>query len=412
MVGMVILCLCLSGVMLWGACAIARIRLGLVGAMLFTLMAIVPFNLMAIFPLMRTMGAVLFLNGLLLLAATVICLAVRAGPNAYRRAAIEATVVSYVLSVLMVGISWTEFRERAERVQQLQKVYPLESLADRLSYESEVESGWRQQSPDVVLSPEAASRLVDLEERLSAFGGDRRGMLALLHVQTRSRFVLAQGFGVGRMATVRKESLEFDDAEPIPLSAAPEEDSLLYDVDATPREPMDAPLDDHRRRAELSSMHLDGLEDFFDSQAMGYVKDRDHVSGFEPHGFRKTHLMEFDDEADVKWQVTRLELVSLLKYESPAVYVSSHLPRMDELADASTRTLTSFEERALGKLRSDDNIVVEYGANRIWMVGSLRAGGMCIECHTVERGELLGAFSYELHRTPPISQNTATGPAT
>jgi len=52
--------------------------------------------------------------------------------------------------------------------------------------------------------------------------------------------------------------------------------------------------------------------------------------------------------------------------------------------------------QALDRLRSDD------APNRIRMVGSLRAGKDCMECHSVRRGELLGAFSYELVPVRPV----------
>ena len=36
------------------------------------------------------------------------------------------------------------------------------------------------------------------------------------------------------------------------------------------------------------------------------------------------------------------------------------------------------------------------------MLGSLRATKECLQCHRVEHGALLGAFSYELLRDPQI----------
>ena len=40
--------------------------------------------------------------------------------------------------------------------------------------------------------------------------------------------------------------------------------------------------------------------------------------------------------------------------------------------------------------------------NRIEMLGALRATKQCMQCHQVPSGTLLGAFSYELRRDPPI----------
>ena len=143
-------------------------------------------------------------------------------------------------------------------------------------------------------------------------------------------------------------------------------------------------------------MHDGGLEDFFDTERMGYVKDQHHVVGFEPHRFLAVPKLPEREPATSHWQVVRLELVSLLKHETPVAYVSNHLPQMDKLKDAATRPLNGFEQGAIDRLRTDEDLVIDESPNQIRMVGSLRAGKNCLECHSVRRGELLGAFSYEL----------------
>jgi len=90
-------------------------------------------------------------------------------------------------------------------------------------------------------------------------------------------------------------------------------------------------------------------------------------------------------------------------------YVSKNLPQMDELRDAQTRPLDDFEQHALDRLRSDEDLVIDDAPNRIRMVGSLRAGKDCLECHSVRRGELLGAFSYELIGGRPIPVRAEPG---
>src|SRR5262249_61836230 len=97
-----------------------------------------------------------------------------------------------------------------------------------------------------------------------------------------------------------------------------------------------------------------------------------------------------------RWAVERLELVGLLKYEEPVVYLSDYLPRMDELRDAPTRPLDAFEQEALAALRGGQDLMVQDGPDRMRMLGSLRAAKQCLRCHRVEHGELLGAFSYRL----------------
>jgi hypothetical protein len=122
--------------------------------------------------------------------------------------------------------------------------------------------------------------------------------------------------------------------------------------------------------------------------------------------------LDGSDSDKEAWQVARLELVSLLKFSEPAVYLSDELPNMERLTSVPTRPLNAFERDALVKLRTDEDLVVRYSASTIRMLGSLRAGTNCLECHSVQRGELLGAFSYELRRTPPAPAPAKTPPKT
>jgi hypothetical protein len=149
--------------------------------------------------------------------------------------------------------------------------------------------------------------------------------------------------------------------------------------------------------ARLLGLHDAGLEDFLDHKRMGYLQDRRHVARFVPHRFLRAPRM--DDAPASRWQLVKLELVSLLKHETPVVYVAEHLPQMNRLKHAPTRPLSLFEQTSLERLQSEEDLAVEEGPNHIRMLGSLRAGKSCLECHSVQRGALLGAFSYEL--VPP-----------
>jgi hypothetical protein len=51
-------------------------------------------------------------------------------------------------------------------------------------------------------------------------------------------------------------------------------------------------------------------------------------------------------------------------------------------------------------LEKGDNLKLEATPSRILMLGSIRALKQCTSCHSVERGALLGAFSYVLRREP------------
>jgi len=122
------------------------------------------------------------------------------------------------------------------------------------------------------------------------------------------------------------------------------------------------------------------------------VRSRSEVAGFQAHAFSQMPRFNYSP-----WHVHTVELVSLLKHDPPAVYVSDNLPRMEELRDAPTRELESFELAALDKLRSGEGLVVEPDPGvMLRMVGAIRAGRQCLDCHQGPRGALLGAFTYRL----------------
>ena len=123
----------------------------------------------------------------------------------------------------------------------------------------------------------------------------------------------------------------------------------------------------------------------------GYVQDREHVAGFESHRFEDVPV-----GPDTQWQTIRVELVSLLKHDQPMVYISEYLPAMDELRDAPVRPLDAFEERSLAVLVQGGDIEAEAMSHNVRMLGAIRAADKCLDCHTVEHGALLGAFSYVL----------------
>lgn len=156
---------------------------------------------------------------------------------------------------------------------------------------------------------------------------------------------------------------------------------------------------------ELDALHQDAQLDFVNQAGFGYVKDRDHVAGFESHGFFRTPELRKSRDP-VRWITRRVELVSILLHDVPMVYVSENLPNMQELGDVEVRPLDAFETQSLDALRDGEDLVWRVTANRLRMLGSLRAARQCAQCHMVPRGTLLGAFSYEFHRDPllPVEQ--------
>ena len=155
-------------------------------------------------------------------------------------------------------------------------------------------------------------------------------------------------------------------------------------------------------------MHRTAVLGFLEPDRMGYIRSRDAVAGFESHGFSSLEKEWAGTSKDTaRWQVVRLELVSLLRHEEPCVYVAESLPQMDELADVPHRPLNDFEASALPALQTDKDLVIDQRPERIAMLGSLRAGKKCLECHEGQRGRLLGAFSYEI--VPLASEEQAAG---
>ena len=162
----------------------------------------------------------------------------------------------------------------------------------------------------------------------------------------------------------------------------------------------------------LQKFHHESHDSFAMDFQFGLFETRDRVAGFEPHAMYFDYwngnlIPEGNDvrENPVNWKVNRLELVSLVVHDEPVVYSSDHLPKMDQLSEHETRPLNAFEADSLGRIVNGEDLVTNATAHRIEMLGSVRAASSCTECHGVKRGELLGAFSYELIRVPQQVEN-------
>jgi hypothetical protein len=281
-------------------------------------------------------------------------------------------------------------------------------MADRLAYEQpNVE---RQRAGSKTAAPPnrayqeigpIVDRLATLEARLEGrptMQSLRRFALIRLHESYVQQFIESPGFGVSRHMTPRKEDLVLPVNDPIDLSPA---DPMDLSAEAenrnrqTNQATQSSPAND-----ELQAMHELSIVDFVNEDGFGYIVDRGRVAGFQEHQFRSMPELSANGR-DPHWRVERLELVSLLKFAEPAVYLSDHLPRMDELRDAPTRPLHAFEKASLLALRNGEELKVESEGDRMRMLGSIRAVKRCLSCHSGERGELLGAFSYRLRRQPP-----------
>lgn len=347
--------------------------------------AIVASLLFLAFSCAASFSMALMVQGLLTAGWAMACAVGGWRPRAYLSGAVASATIGWACATVIGVSAW-----HTER--QLKAEFPIESLAPRLAYEQ------RADRPTAALVSHDSPHFAEMEQSLSALderrgGSTRTMMLHRLHAGARRDFVLAIGFGDSRMGQVRRENLElWPEPEPLECPADPESEhpSDGDEADAAPPQLTGPPLDD------LQTMHFDGLDQLFDARWLGYVAGNQQAAGFASHRFVMVPSLHAPPEATTTWQVVRLELVSLLKYDRPMVYSSAELPRMDALEAMPRRELVEFETGALDRLREGEDVVFESAGNQIQMLGSLRAARDCLDCHTAQRGELLGALSYEL----------------
>ncbi len=280
------------------------------------------------------------------------------GPGRFLGLSLAAMAVTYAVVAVPAA-------QRELELRRLQHHYPFESMEDRV--------------PPLPSRPDAAPAF-DAEplEALEHAIHDRNGYAApehlrRLHEERVRQFVNSPGFGVIRMMGW------------LPSEHAIRESYRSGPAPPQPGGPLSPPLPPLDILA-LPELHQSAALEFVHPQGFGYVKDRAHVAGFQSHRFGEVPA------SIAPVAVARVELVSLLLHDAPAVYASDRLPAMNELVGVPTRPLDDFEAGALAKLRRGEELVVD-GAR---MLGALRNAKQCIACHGGERGELLGALSYGL----------------
>lgn len=262
-------------------------------------------------------------------------------------------------------------------IKSLQKGFPYISMKDRLPSSSTARS-------PVLLSPMTTDRLAKQEDLMEQdhrrWMGDRRTKaLRALHEDTVQVFVNEEGFGVKRMGGVKRWlTMGIRYEPPIPQPGASSPSSWKHEALQSGPTPTQS----------LRSFHETSVLDFVNPIGFGFFKDREHVAGFQEHGFR-----EIPTSAD-RVKLQRLDLIGLLLHKQPVAYVSDNLPRMEELRAAPTRPLDEFEILGLSALRGGDDLFVRERGTECRMLGGIRAAQQCLTCHEVERGEMLGAFSY------------------
>jgi hypothetical protein len=317
-----------------------------------------------------------------------ICSIKMAKPRTFALGSVAVFAGVYLVTSL---VTWNRIRSARE-------MYPVESLADRLAYEDRHYDSMGLKRPTLGVSESQ-------DQRRSTYSlGPRERALRDVHADALRMFIDAPGFGVARMMGDRPGRIEFisfgekeRQSPPLPIPEAvpsgfsrpvSEEDRILSST------PLSSP-------EEQRSFHAKNTQDFLDG--FGYARDRTYVVGFVDHRLTKVPIYPFG--AMGIWRIDALDLISILKHKEPVAYVSKHLPRMDELREAPTRPLDEFEAERLPKLQAGGELSAAQGPRRIRMLGAIRAQEVCLNCHTANKDDLLGAFSYDLRLDLPAPAN-------
>ena len=319
------------------------------------------------------LAAVMFLPPVVLQAALLCAVALiwgasRGRPQLFLVLSCAATLVAF-------GIPGY-FAFRGTR--HLQEAFPYISMDDRLPSK-------QLQRPAVALPWATAYRLSETETLLEKKDQDwannyRKSSLRQLHEDTLQVFVNRPGFGVTRMSGLWEAVLQKCQTRepPIPQPGKPSASPWLPES-LGKQPPQSKPLDD------LLSFHRENTVDFVNLAGFGYIKDRQHVAGFQSHQVSQMPV------ATPPWKLQTLDLIGVVFHEKPIAYVSEHLPRMEELRSAPTRDLDDFEAAGLLALQHGDDLFVRERARERRSARRHRAARPCLSCHEAERGDLLGA---------------------
>jgi hypothetical protein len=350
------------------------------------------------------------------------------------------------LATIPAAMAWNVYisHERIEQFRQWQQEYKFESLAERLKYETRANQSIAPETaaPEVLavsLSGESIGLMEEVDQQVEAENFIRPWLLSQLHHAQLNAFASSPGFGVTRGVRFNNEQQIRTEPRPTIVPRIAPEVPYRPDETISPTRELvrvdyrESDMPDEMGEAEpsnydeaisfvpsssmLKQLHRESAIDFVNPQGFGLIESPRRVAGFDAHAFSKLPKLEVpqvgetagtynETVASHDWMLASLQLVSMLKHETPVVYVTNELPRMEQLRseDIPTRSLDAFEAMALPKIKQGEMIVVEENTNRIRMLGAVRAGNKCIECHEVPRNTLLGAFSYELARTKPLPE--------
>jgi hypothetical protein len=317
-------------------------------------------------------------------------------PRVFYAWAVAAVLLSYA-----VGVYVAYEHHRAQ-----EQAYPMESLAERLSYEVRRAEAARRGAWEGRPDRETLARLESVEKELAEDdpadprrshwrSESRQFALRRIHEAKVDDFVNGPGFGVTRgmhpgmfLPPPQEVEIKLDPPDPatVEVTAAGTR-SLSETLRGDAMDPLDRLLEGGW------GLHRKAIVDFSNPVGFGYVKDRRHVAGFQSHQFSSLPP-GVDGEEGRHWKLRRVELMSLLTHDEPGVYVTDKLPRMDMLRGVPVRSLDEFESMNLPRLGRGEDVIALQSGTRLRMLGAVRAGNQCLSCHEAQRGDLLGAFSY------------------
>ena len=230
-----------------------------------------------------------------------------------------ATVASYGFGAFL---GYTQVRDETNR-------FPCESLEERLSYEAhrdELPKRLGLNSSGDRVGSFNQDRLAEFDvaferdlfkpkyvSRSGAFYTAEMRTLGIkeLHEKEVQRFVNSFGFGVGRIMPPMYKNASTLKQESIPMSLLADERVRIpyhsFGESGTTTE------------QNSNGLHLDCVEDFLSPSRFGYIKDRQHVAGFQSHQFGYAHAFPQNKSESKQFLLRRLELVSLLNHEEPGV---------------------------------------------------------------------------------------------
>lgn len=228
----------------------------------------------------------------------------------FRRVVSALCLAGVVPYAILFCLGFSEY----QRVSELRRQFPPQPLESRLKFQDDTSA----LAPSIPkLSRDAEANLVSFEQRDQGLAEYRIYTLKLLHDATYCRRTLSYGFAPRSFSRVREQWLTIHKRMPFELPFG-----------------IDADLTRHPFNNSISEVHSILLEDLFRFERLGWLRDSEHAIGFTPHGpvaLQSLLSPGYEDTTEPAWQLTRLELVSLLRHDEPRVYIAETVPLMNEL---------------------------------------------------------------------------------